>query len=311
MIAQPGSAKGGSPRVIFFGRRCALSAYPLAAQLDRGVDVAAVVLSARPVPGRASPPIRRIKRAGAGQVLPMGTGVARPDIDRLTSQARIPLFVVSDLRHPETLTTLGALAPDLLVVSCFAHRLPAELLALASGGGLNLHPSLLPRHRGPDPLFWAYRKGERETGVTVHRITARLDAGEIVAQEPIAIPLGLPGDTLERTCAEVGGQLLADAVRHYQSGELVVRPQDETAATYETWPTAADLAISPDWTVELAYHFVRGVIPLGYEPIVEVDGTRFTVRAAPHAPGTGPGRQTTRLRLSDGVLHVVLGSDEG
>src|SRR6185436_17968339 len=80
-----------------------------------------------------------------------------------------------------------ALQPDLLVSWFWTTRLPMALIEAARFGGIGAHPSLLPRHRGPDPTYWAIASGDVETGVTVHRIAEDYDTGAILAQERLAI----------------------------------------------------------------------------------------------------------------------------
>src|SRR3569832_1356714 len=88
---------------------------------------------------------------------------------------------------PRLLERVRALAPDLLVSWFWTTRLPMTLVQAARFGGIGAHPSLLPRHRGPDPTYWAIASGDTETGVTVHRIEAEYDTGEILAQERLRI----------------------------------------------------------------------------------------------------------------------------
>lgn len=227
----------------------------------------------------------------------------------IASQHRIPLFQVDDMRGGDLLDLVRSLSPGLIVVSCFPYRLPASLLAAALHGGINLHPSLLPKHRGPDPLFWTYRLGDRQSGVTIHRLTEALDAGPIVARVPIPLPRGLPGDEFERRCARKGGLSLVKCIATAMQDDDAGRPQSDTEATYEGWPDDADLFISERWPVEQAYHFARGVIPLGYHPLIDPDATRRQLIAVDSVePGTTQAEpvryagELARIRCADGVL---------
>ncbi len=265
-------------RIVFLGRRCLLSAVPLRAIVSAGHHVAAVLLPGRRVPGLTPPPISSIRLPR--RQLPLLTPSTPPAIEAVAAEAAIPLLEVARLGHPATLGVVASLQPDVLVVSCFPWRLPAALLALAPLGGVNVHPSLLPAYRGPDPLFWIYRHGCRETGVTVHRVSGDLDAGDILAQERIDVSLGLPGDELEARCAALGARLLVETLSALVSGAPEARPQDECRSSYFSWPDEPDLQIPPEWPAERAWHFARGVVPLGYEPTV-VDGERrYVIRQA-------------------------------
>jgi methionyl-tRNA formyltransferase len=270
-------------RVVFFGMSGVFSARPLAALLDAaGVTVRAFVLPALATDsGRASvPPIQQLPtRASAGRPLPLlDPGASNPR--QMIAARGIPLFEVADLAAPETLATLGAMEPDAICVACFPRRLPPELLRLPRLGALNLHPSLLPVNRGPDPLFWTFYFGEEQTGVTVHLMDATLDTGPVLAQETIAEPEGISEARLERICAETGGQLLVAALRDLAAGTAQPRPQDEARATRYSFPRPEDYALSPQWPAQRAFRFVQGIAGRGMPISVELAGRRFRVLGA-------------------------------
>ncbi|HLI51028.1 MAG TPA: formyltransferase family protein, partial [Thermomicrobiaceae bacterium] len=159
---------------------------------------------------------------------------------------------------------LSDLAPDLIVVSCFPWRLSAEILDIPRFGAINVHPSLLPRHRGPDPLFWTFRQGELQTGFSIHLVTEELDAGPMIAQ--MALPLDAPveGVKVEQRLARMAASILPSIVRDLAGGGVVPKPQDEALSSYEGWPADSDLLMSTDWPVERVLRFVTGVPSLGY-----------------------------------------------
>jgi len=116
-------------------------------------------------------------------------------------------------------------APDLAVAACFPWRVPARVRALPRLGVLNVHPSPLPRGRGPEPVFWTLRNGERETGVTVHVMDGGLDTGPVLAQERLAVPPGVRAPELERELMALGGRLLAELLPRLASGEAEPVPE--------------------------------------------------------------------------------------
>lgn len=302
------------PRVLFFGRPCRLSSIPLLYLLREGIEVCGVVVPARrAAPGQ--PPIR-LRRA-----LPLVTRLldAESDLVGLATRHRVPVLEASTLRHPSVERAVRDLAPDVLVVSCFPWRLSDDLLADVPLGGINVHPSALPEYRGPDPLFWIYRDGRLRCGTTVHRLTAELDAGPVIVQASFDLPLGLPGDALERQVAHTGGRLLVDSVRALASGTAVARAQPHQRASYRSWPTASDLIVTPDWPAWRAVHFIRGVVPLGYHPrYVPSDRARQVVirglarwyRSAADSPATGVHDRHALLAVRDGILHVQVAPEE-
>lgn len=165
---------------------------------------------------------------------------------------------------------LAALAPDLVCVATFPRLLPPPLLTLAPLGAIGLHPSLLPRHRGPDPLFWTYFAGDRETGVSVLWLDEGEDTGPLIAQQGIEVPRGRPGADLYAEVAERGAALLAECAARVGEGQAPRLPQDEAAATRDPAPRAARCAV-PLAAAEAAWlwHFLAGLG--GHRPFV-LDG---------------------------------------
>jgi len=136
-------------RALFFGMLNTTSVAVLEALLSTGVDVCGVVIA-------ASRAIR--SRSGASHMCPARHRCRslNPFLERTIVQlawSAIPVFEISRLGAPETLAQLADLRPDVACVACFPKRIPAQLLALPSLGFLNMHPALLPDHRGPEPLF--------------------------------------------------------------------------------------------------------------------------------------------------------------
>jgi methionyl-tRNA formyltransferase len=245
--------------VLYFGMTGRFSPPPLRALLRAGIAVRAVILPALP----GSPPIAPIAppaRPSSHRALPIAGAPAEPNILEIARGQRIPTYEVGSLAAREALDLLRDLAPDALCVACFTRRLPPALLDLPRLGSLNVHPSLLPDNRGPDPLVWTFRRGDRETGITIHLMDADLDSGPILAQRTIPVPEGISEATLERACAEAGGQLLASALRGLADGTLIPRPQDPALATTYPLPGPDDYTISGDLAARVAYTFAAGLV---------------------------------------------------
>ena len=136
---------------------------------------------------------------------------------------------------------MRALSPDLLVSIYFNQRLGKGALAISPRGAINLHPSLLPKHRGPLPHFWVVAAGDKYTGVTVHWINDRIDDGDIVRQRELPVPAGASVSTLMGLVVRPGATSLVNAVRLIEAGQAPRHPQDASAAIYEKWPTQRDL----------------------------------------------------------------------
>jgi len=134
------------------------------------------------------------------------------------------------LRSPESIAAVLGLRPELLVLADYGQIVPAALLG-SRHGALNLHPSLLPRHRGATPIPAAILAGDVETGVTLMRMDTGLDTGPIVAQERFSLAGTETAPSLEATLAVLAGRLLDHHLGPWIRDELVARPQPETGNT--------------------------------------------------------------------------------
>ncbi len=136
-----------------------------------------------------------------------------------------------DVNAPESLARIAAIGPDLLVTAAYGQILSAELLALPPLGGINLHGSILPSYRGAAPVARAIQRGEPETGVTVIRMTPRIDAGGMIAVARTPIDPDETAGELEARLALLGAPLVADAVAAIAGGSATVLPQQRSRVT--------------------------------------------------------------------------------
>src|SRR6266566_2348831 len=255
---------------------------PLRALLDNGIKVCAVVLPASRRPGLDRPAItRREQPCVARPVLPVLNSSLYTDLAQFAWEQQIPLWEVSRMSDPEIVSTVAAYQPDVICVACFSLRIARSILDIPRLGSLNVHPSLLPAHRGPVPLFWAFRYGLKQTGVTIHLMDEGMDTGDILAQAVIEIPNGMSYAQLELQCATRGGELLAKTVWDLYEGRAVRVPQDETRSTYQSFPSDEDYIVPvADWSASHVYNFICGVADWG-EPIkLHVGSEYFVVNKA-------------------------------
>jgi methionyl-tRNA formyltransferase len=161
-------------------------------------------------------------------------------IEQVARAWDVPYHRVPDLKGARFSTVLDEQRPDLLVsISCpqiigksIRDRLPL--------GAINVHGAPLPRYRGLMPAFWVLRNGETRTAITVHDLAARLDDGDILAQQRVDI---LPLDTwdsLVRRTKDAGADLLVQTIEQIRDGSVVRRPNPEAESTYFSFPTSAD-----------------------------------------------------------------------
>lgn len=157
---------------------------------------------------------------------------------------------------------IAALAPDVIVVACFPWRVPRTIRDIPRFGCLNVHPSLLPDGRGPEPVFWSFRRGLRRTGVTIHRMDDGLDTGPILAQHASDIGANATIVTLEADLARIGGQLLHGVIRDLAAGTARERLQPPGNWPVAPFPSRQDLVATTEWSATHVASFIRAVAPV-------------------------------------------------
>jgi methionyl-tRNA formyltransferase len=300
---------------MFLGTSGVLSLLPLAALLDGGFSVSAIVVSQQAPFDPGAPPARRLEPPPIRLTsLPL-LDAAASSVVELGWEREIPVLQVRSLRDPACRELLEPYRPDVICVSCFSQILPETVLSWPRLGCLNLHPSLLPAYRGPAPLFWLFRNGERQTGVTIHIMDPEIDSGDILLQEAFVLPEGVHGSELMRQCAERGARLMVDAVRALHGGAARPRKQAD-GASYYPWPTSEDFTVPVTRPARWAFHFIRGVAEWGPVVIPAAD-RRFGVREALDYAEVGTlGRafervgERWRIQFTPGVLEVTLAADK-
>ncbi len=155
-----------------------------------------------------------------------------PAVKTLAAGAGIPVRQPATLRSPEAVAELAALRPGIIVVMAYGQILPRAVLDLPTVACLNLHASLLPRHRGASPIQAAIAAGDSETGITVMHMAGGLDTGDILLAKPLPIAPDETGGSLHDRLGELAPAALASAIDQLRAGTAPRIPQDETRATY-------------------------------------------------------------------------------
>lgn len=279
-----GTRNADSPvavRVVFCGMTGQFSLLALEQLLWAGVSVVAIVLPALSERTGQLPQVPMPAAKPRGIALPLFATTAPRTILDLAAERAIPVLELGGRSTPETLAGLAGLAPDAICVACFSRRIPSSLLRLPRLGCLNVHPSLLPVHRGPDPLFWIFHDGDETGGVTIHRMDEGFDSGPILLREAIPFSDETTEAALERDCAIRGGALLAQALQALaglSAGTLTPQPQDEAQASYQSWAADDDYTITAAWSARRSHRFLVGIVGRG-EPIRFTAGdTTFVLR---------------------------------
>ena len=168
---------------------------------------------------------RPARRAGRGQKL------TPSPVSQFGEDLGIPVITPTQF-DPETIDVIRSISADVVVVAAYGRFIPVKLLAIPPLGIVNIHPSLLPKYRGPSPVATSILNGDLTTGVTIMLLDKGMDTGPILAQSnPIEISEDIRQDVLTRRLFAIGAQMLPDVLSALQSKELVPRPQDDVAAT--------------------------------------------------------------------------------
>ncbi len=166
---------------------------------------------------------------------PKGRGhkLAACPVKELAQSAGIPVFQPERIKREEGVAMLKSCAPDLCVTAAFGQLLSQEILDIPPLGTINVHSSLLPKHRGSAPINWSIIKGDPVTGVTTMFTDKGMDTGDILLTRETPIgPAENAGELTDRL-AVMGAQLLIETIRALEAGTLARTPQDHAAATYE------------------------------------------------------------------------------
>lgn len=173
----------------------------------------------------------------------------------------LPVLQPTRARDEAFLQQLRELQPDLIVVAAYGQILPPALLALPRFGCLNVHTSLLPKYRGAAPIQWAILNGDPETGVTIMRMDAGLDTGDILTTVTTPIAPADNAQTLHDRLAMLGAELLVQTIPAYVAGRITPRPQPAEGSTYARKISKEDGAI--DWTqpARVLWNRIRAFTP--------------------------------------------------
>ena len=172
--------------------------------------------------------------------------ITAPPIKVALSQTNVPILQPARIKSPEAIEQIRAWNPDVIVVMAYGQILPRAVLDVPRIACLNLHASLLPRHRGAAPIQAAIVAGDRETGITVMYVNEGLDTGDILLQKPLEISPNETGGSLHDRLSELAPCALGEALRSLRDGTAPRTPQTSADATYAPKLSRDDGEI--DWT---------------------------------------------------------------
>jgi len=224
---------------------------------------------------------------------PAGRGMKMqsPAVAMKARQLGLPLAQPPKIRNAEFLHSIAALRPDAGIVVAYGRILPADLLAIPSGGFLNVHASILPQYRGAAPIQRAIEHGETTTGVTIMRVDEELDHGPILAIETTEIAPDEHTPSLAARLSSLGASALLRALNESPAET----PQDHAAATYAPKIEKSEGAIRWTETTAAIYNKFRAFDP--WPGIFAGDLKLIDI-----APADGHGAPGTILSGTDGVI---------
>jgi methionyl-tRNA formyltransferase len=261
--------------------------------------------------------IRTIIRAMLCRSKPIRTITPRFDAWRWLDKEKIQRITSPNVNSPTFIEYVKGLNIDLIVVFFFPQILKTALLQTPRLGVLNCHPSLLPRYGGPHPAFWTLKNGESVTGITVHVMTEKIDAGDMVAQQELIIGANENAGQLTQRQHHAAAALLTGAVNAMAQGTLDPKPQNIAERTYFGKKKAADIVLDWNGSARQIANLWRALQP--YEPLAaSLNGTTIKIYdAQPHegspsgrAPGEIMAKQLGKLLVQTGNGYLEIRSYE-
>ncbi len=239
-------------------------------------------------------------------------------VAELAAHKQLPVFSPEDINHPLWAARIKAMQPDVIFSFYYRNMVKPELLDIPAAGCINLHGSLLPQYRGRVPLNWALVNGEKETGVTLHYMTAKPDAGDIIAQQAIAIGDNDTAYDLHCKAADAARELLKATLPAIKNGTAPRTPQDESKASYFHGRKPEDGLIDWSKSADEIRNLVRAVTrpyPGAFTYYAAKKYLIWQVAKTANAAGAKPGTiiTTDPLVIAAGrdAVKVEFGQQEG
>ncbi|MGP1959028.1 MAG: bifunctional UDP-4-amino-4-deoxy-L-arabinose formyltransferase/UDP-glucuronic acid oxidase ArnA [Arsenophonus sp. NC-CH8-MAG3] len=234
----------------------------------------------------------------------------------LGAEMSLPVFAPKNINHLLWIEHIEKIKPDVIFSFYYRHVLSQDLLALAPKGAFNLHGSLLPKYRGCVPINWALLHGEKETGVTLHKMIAKVDAGDIIGQKRICIDATDTALILHKKICQAAEQLLTDILPLIKIANYSETPQNESQATYFGRRRAEDGLIDWSKSATEVNNLVRAVTkpyPGAFTYLSEskIIIWRANVLEKSHSklPGTIISSEPLEIACGQGVLEILTGQN--
>ncbi|MEQ1977119.1 bifunctional UDP-4-amino-4-deoxy-L-arabinose formyltransferase/UDP-glucuronic acid oxidase ArnA [Xenorhabdus sp. SGI240] len=238
-------------------------------------------------------------------------------VARIGADLDLPVFAPENVNHPLWVERIREMQPDVIFSFYYRNMLNQEILSLAEKGAFNLHGSLLPKYRGRAPVNWVVLNGETETGVTLHKMLEKPDAGDIVAQQAVQIAENDTSLIIHGKIREAAVELLDSILPQIKSGHYPSIPQDESQATYFGRRTAEDGEIVWNKSAQEINNLVRAVTepyPGAFTFLGERKMTIWRSRPLNQSHGKRPGTVISTdpfvIACGEGTLEIISGQGE-
>ncbi len=212
----------------------------------------------------------------------------------------LPIYQPERIKDAEALARIRQAGADVAVVVAYGQILPSSVIDLPRMGTLNVHASLLPRHRGAAPIAWAILSGDTETGVTIMQMDAGLDTGPILARARVDLEPSATTGALEERLSEMGARLLVETLGALQQGGVAPIPQSAEGATYARRLGPEDGKLTLEMSAEEVDRRVRA---LSHDPgcWLTLSGGSIKVLRGHRPMGGAPDRDGIAVETADGI----------
>lgn len=225
----------------------------------------------------------------------------------------IELYQPETMNSEEALKIVSDIEPELIITAAFGQLLPENILNVPDKGALNVHASLLPKHRGGAPIHRALINGDSETGVTIMYMAKKLDAGDIIAAESIKIEDDDNTGTLFDKLSRVGAALLMKTLPAVIEGTNARTPQNDSEATFSPNILKADEVIRFNQPAREVFNHIRGLAPwpVGHtmqdDKRLKIFAAELTDEKTDAAPGTITGKSDNGFLVAaaDGLVNIT------
>ena len=241
-----------------------------------------------------------------------GLKLEPPPVKERALALGLPVFQPNSLRPRDVQEHLASLEPDAIVVAAYGKFLPPQLLTLPPLGCLNLHPSLLPRHRGPSPVAFSLLEGDTVTGMTIILLDEGMDTGPILAQREVSIDGEDTAESLTERLFQVGAALLLETLPRWAAQGITPRSQDHSLATVTRKLAREDgkidwqLPAEEIWRRGRAYHPWPGIYTFWKGKLLKILEGAPDVYSGLESPGTvvADNAREPGVVTGDGALRI-------